>query len=232
MNKKRVLGILLFVFSLVILFWENNNLITGDVVGESFSFSFVNIIGLVLLGVSLLIFAHKKTLDAIIIPTGGSKEEDLERAKIGKREKAKYYVISGERGSKPLPKSSWKTIYGELRRYGIKPSQMKVEGKSANTLENAIFSLKKLQGMKDIGIVSYPKHLERFKFIINKLRGEGDIPKDMKITYIPTDETIKQKIYGNLSLLRERYCLRHGIKESEKHRTGKFESFIKKIIGG
>lgn len=232
MDKKRMLGILLLGFSLIVLFWENNFVITGNVVGDSFSFSFVNVVGFVLLFISLLILASKKTLDAIIIPTGGSKEEDLERAKKGKKEKAKYYVLSGDGGSNPLPESSWKTIYDELRRCSIKPSQMKVEGKSTNTLENAIFSLKKLQGMKDIGIVSYPKHLERFKLIINKLREEKYLTKDMKITYIPTEETIKQKIYGHLALLKERYRLRNGIKESEKHRIGKFENFLKKIIGG
>ena len=83
MNKKQVLGILLFVFSLIFLFWENNNLITGNVVGESFSFSIMNLIGFVLLiGSFVLLISGKKTLDYLVIPGGENdwKEGRLDRA--------------------------------------------------------------------------------------------------------------------------------------------------------
>jgi len=206
--------------------------ITGNIIKEYFQGDFLSlhIIGLVFLLVSFLILSSRKTLDAIIVSTGDEKS-DIERPKKASKQKAKYYVISGEIDkTRPIKEQQTATIYRELRKQGIKPSQVKIEGKSGDTLENALYSLKKLKGMKNIGIVSYPQHLKRFKYIINKAQEENLIPNNLNITYIPTKETSKDKIYGFLGLLKEKYRLRHGIEEAKKHKTGWVGNSLKKVL--
>ena len=215
MIKDKKLGVFLLVVSLILLLIGFNVKITGQTIGGGNFFSLFKILGISLFFISLLMLASKRTLDAIIIPLGPSYKEDIERTKRALKEYekkgTKYFVISGEKG-KPKLKESQSNIYKELRKYGIKPSQMKIEGKSKNTLENVIYSLKKLKGVKDIGIVSYPKHHERFEYIINKAKKEGIIPGNIRIHKIKTKQTPKEWIYGTLANIKERYRLRKGIK--------------------
>ena len=229
---KKQIGLITLLFSIALLSVGVKG-ITGNVVAEYFQgrFLFGHFFGLILLFISIFLLTSKKSLDAIIIPTAGEKEEDLERTRRVKKVKTKYYLISGEREEdKPFKETSRATIYKELRKYGIKPSQMKIEGKSGDTLENTLYSLKKLKGMKNIGVVSYPQHLKRFEHIINKAKEENLIPNNLKVTFIPTDETSKEKIYGSLGLLKEKYRLRYGITEGKKHKTGWVGNSIKKIL--
>jgi len=206
--------------------------ITGNIIVEYFKGGFLSlrVIGLVLLFISTLILTSKKSLDAIIISTGDEKT-DIERPKKASKQKTKCYVISGEIDkTKPIKDQQTATIYRELRKYGIKPSQIKIEGESGDTLENTLYSLKKLKGMKNIGIVSYPQHLKRFKYIINKAKEENLVPHNLKVSYIPTKETPKDKMYGFLGLLKEKYRLRHGIIEAKEHKTGWVGNSIKKAL--
>jgi len=232
--KKRLIGILLLVCSVVLMFFGFDFNITGNFVKNYFegNFIFIHILGFVFLFVSVILLTSRKTLDAIIIPTGGETKEDIERASRAGKEKikVKYFIISGGRGANPLPESERANIYRELRRHGIKPSQIKIEGKSSDTLENVIYSLKKFKDFKKIGIVSYPQHLNRFEYIINKAKEEGIINKDVEIEKIPTKQTAKQFIYGILGNVKERYRLRYGIRKAEEGGVGKFENFIKKLI--
>lgn len=233
-----------FVFlGLAILIISLGNLsITGNVVKENFD-SFVSlnfiIIGFLLAGI--LVFTTKKSLDAIIVPTSGEPEEDLERARRALEEETDYYLISGHLNKgEPIGKQSSATIYRglreteEMRKYGVNPkvkaSKIHIEGKSRDTLENALYSFSKLKGKKVVGIVSYPLHLKRFKEIIDKAKEENRISKDIKIVYLPTKETFNEKLYGILGLVKEKYRLRHGIKEAQKHKTGWFGNLIKKIV--
>ncbi len=206
---------------------------TGNIIKDYFQSNFLSLhlLGFVFLLASILIFVSKKSLDAIIIPTAGYKEENLERTKRIKKEKTNYYLISGKKEEdKPFKETSRATIYKELRKYGIKPSKIKVEGKSGDTLENTLYSLRKLKSMKKIGIVSYPQHLKRFEYIINKAKEENLIHPKLKVTYIPTNETSKEKVYGFLGLLKEKYRLRQGIEKAEEHKTGWFGNSIKKVL--
>lgn len=229
---KKQIGIITLLFSITFLGIGIQG-ITGNIITEYFQGDFLSlhIIGLILLFISIFIFTSRKSLDAIIIPTAGYKEEDLERTKRTEKVKTKYYLISGEKEEdKPFKETSRATIYKELRKYGIKPSQIKIEGESGDTLENILFSLKKLKDMKEIGIVSYPQHLKRFEYIINKAKEENLIPYDLRVTYLPTKEKSKEKIYGSLGLLKEKYRLRHSIKEAKKHKTGWLGNSIKKVL--
>ncbi len=234
--NKRLIWFLLLIMSLTAIFWKVNLNFTGSFIANYFSKpALIHVFGLIFLFISLILLMSRKSLDAIIIPIGADIKEDIERAQRAgeyseKEGKTKYFVISGRRGTAPLPKSARYAIYKELRRHGIKPSEMKIEGKSKDTLENAIYSLKKLKGAKEIGIVSYPQHLKRIEYIINKAKEEGIIDKELKIEKIPTKQTVNELFYGIIANLKEKYRLRHGIKEAEEHPTGKFGQFIKELI--
>jgi len=229
--NKRIFGLFLFITSLTILFYKINFNLTGNLIRNYFQEStLIHILGFSLLFVSLILFLYRKNLDAVIIPTGPSIDEGFERAhKTGeyyeKGNKIKYFVISGED-----KKHSSNTIYRELRRHNIKSSKIKIENKSHDTLENVIYSMKKLKNAKRIGIVSYPQHLNRFEYIIKKAKEEGIIDKNIKIEKIPIKQNANEFFYGIIANLKERYRLRHGIKEAERHKTGKFGQFIKKLI--
>jgi uncharacterized SAM-binding protein YcdF (DUF218 family) len=181
-------------------------------------FNIINIptiLGFIFLIGSFATSISRKNLDAIIIPTGPSFEECRERTiraiKEYRGKDTKYFVISGEKGKPKLRESQRYGIYKELRKHNIKPSQMIIEGKSSDTLENALYSLTKLKKMENIGIVSYPKHLERFKYIIDKAKNEKLIPANITIEYIPTKQTFIEWIYGTLANIKEKYRLKKGI---------------------
>jgi len=234
MNKK-IFGFLLLLISLAMLFYDMKSNFTGNFIGSYFQENnLIHIFGFSLLFVSLILFLYRKNLDAVIIPTGPSINDGFERAhKTGeyyeKGSKIKYFVISGE-GEKHSSEVQRDTIYRELRRHNIKSSKIKIEDKSHDTLENVIYSLKKLKNAKRIGIVSYPQHLNRFEYIIKKAKEEGIIDKNIKIEKIPTRQNVNEFFYGIIANLKERYRLRHGIKEADKNKTGKFGQFIKKLI--
>lgn len=229
---KKQIGVITLLLSIIFLSTGIKG-ITGNIIKEYFQETFLHLhfVGLILLFISIFLFISKKSLDAIIIPTAGRKEEDLERTKRAEKEKTEYYLISGEKEKdKQLKETSRAVIYKELRKYGIKPSQIKIEGKSGDTLENILYSLKKLKAVKKIGIASYPGHLKRFKYIINKAKDEGIIPADLKVTYFPTKETLNEKAYGLLALLKEKYKLRQGINKAKEHKTGWLGNSIKKVL--
>lgn len=229
---KRKIGIIVLIFSLVLLIWGVNFDLTGNFVKEYFKggFELVHIFGLMLFLVGMILFAQRTSLDAVIIPTGGN-EKNIQRAKKGAEEKGKYYLISGYiEKDKPIKESQTATIYTELRKYGVKPSEIKIENMAKDSLDNIIYSMNKLKGLKKIGIVSYPEHLKRFEYIINKAKKEGIIDKDIEIVEIPTEENMKEKMYGILANIKEKYRLRKGIENAKKNKTGVIGTMIKKIV--
>lgn len=169
-------------------------------------------------------------MDEIIVPTG-DETSDIDRPKAASKVKADYFLISGYiDNNRPIKNQQTATIYRELRKKGITPEHMKIEGKSHDSLENALYSFEKLEGMKNIGISSYPMHLKRYKEIVKEMKKEGMISKDVHVTYIPTKESFNEKVYGILGLIKEKYRLRHGIKEAQKNKTGWFGNLIKKVV--
>lgn len=189
--------------------------ITGATIGTLQSFSYLHIIGFAFFLISILIFASKQTLDVIIIPTGPSYEIDKERTEKAleeyKKEKGSVFMITG-RIDEPKRNSQVYKIYQHLRNSGLKPSQMIVEGKSRNTIENVLFSLEKLKkkGAKDIGIASNPSHLDRFEYVIQKSKEEGIVNENFRVHRLETPENLREKIYGFLADMKTRYKLRKG----------------------
>ena len=193
---------------------------TGGVIGVNSEISYFYLISIGFFLASVLIFATRQTLDAIMVPTGPSYKIDQERAnkavKEGKGKKDQIYLISGriDKDEKESAKDSQVYgIYKRLREYGIKPVNIKIEGRSKNTLENVLFSLEKLKkmGAKDVGIASNPAHLDRFEYFIKKAKEKGIIGKDFRIHRLETSESLKQKGYEVLAQIKNRYRLRHGL---------------------
>lgn len=207
--------------------------LTGAFVGISyFKNSFPFLFGLVLLFVSVFLFLHKVSLDAIIIPTAPSKEIAKRRAERASRERNNQmiYVISGAKEKGNLNETQRYVIYKELRRHGIKPGEIVLEKKSENTIENLMDSLEllKKKGARKIGISSNPSHLDRFETILHKAKKEGLVDKGIEIYRLRTEESFGESIYGFFAKLLNQYKLREGIKNSKKYET---PNLIKDIGG-
>lgn len=235
MRHRTEKGSFFLIISIIFLLFSFTPTMTGAAIGTLQSFSYLHIIGFAFFLISILIFATRQTLDAIIIPTGPSFEEDEERTERAVKEGTKlkdkgYYVISGEKGLQELKHGQRYNIYKELRKSGIKPSQMIVEGDSRNTLENAVYSLRKLKDrdVRDVGIVSYPGHLDRFKDIIKQAQKEGIVDSKFKIHRIETDETLREKFYEFIHNIFRRYELKGGIKKALEAKL--VPSRIKRIV--
>lgn len=245
MGIKRGIGFVLFLIAIGFIFAGTFS-VTGNIISQRYPILTVNIIGVFLLLISLLLMTSKKSLEAIVIPTG-EKSENNERARVGldyyskKGNPENYFIITGGRYGMRDPKRE--EIYKELRGAGytgktgegpeIKPSQMIVESHSRDTLDNVIYSLKKLRpGTRQIDFVSYPLHLSRIKLIMKKAKKEGLAPDWLKVKYVPTSQNVFEFFYGIIGLIEERYRLRHGIREAQKHSPGKFGNLVKRLLGG
>lgn len=243
MKKRKALGFFFFTISFSTFLLQSFRM-TGDFVGTGNGFSALGLASVVLMFVSLLLLTSKESLEAIVVPTGGSPKENKERASTSrhyKTERNQYFVVSGGRGNRPLNESERANIYRELRqsealkKHGrappVKPSQMTIEGNSRDTVENVLYSVEKIRpGTKKITFVSYPLHLKRFEMVFEKAKEEGLVPKDLRADYVPTDQNIQEIVYGTLALIKERWRLRNGIKEAEKHKTGKLGNLIKRVL--
>lgn len=240
MLKKKLLALVLFIFGIKLILLFGVFSITGGIITEESDLisSVFSFIGIILVIFSFVLFVSRHGLDALIIPTGPSHEEDIERTKRAYREHKEhgkdYFVISGELGDKKLSESQRADIYRELRKHGVKPSQISIEGKSRNTVENMIYSLEKIKerGGREVGISSYPGHLDRFKDIFERARDEGIVDENFHLHRLPTrtrkNQSAKESIYETLSGILHRYKMRHGIKEALKSEDESIIKYLKK----
>jgi len=174
MNKKRVLGILLLFFSLVILFWENNNLITGNAVGGSFSFSVVNILGFVLfVGSFILFISGKKTLDKLVIPGG---EDDWKKGRLDR-------TLAEKKSGRKIEKMYW------------------MKGKDSE--EDILLLGEKTKPGERIGFVTFPLHYLEYRELIKKAQRDGKFPKRVKTENLATGQGLKEWVYGTIGLTEE-----------------------------
>lgn len=205
-------GIFFLLLAFLFLLISFNPKISGGVIGVSTDFSLSFIAGLVFFIFAIIIFASRQALDAIIIPTG-TLEADILRAETAEKEKSRlksggWYVISGyypHGDIKGTRESQDYRIYKHLREHGIIPREMIVEGRAHDTLENTIYSLKKIKQKAekkgrtetlDIGITTYHGHFKRFKDFYEKAVKKGMIGKgDFRLHEIPTPETEEDRKY-------------------------------------
>ena len=246
--RKNKIGVIFLIISLVFLLVPTSLTITGNVIAENFDaqFNLMYFLSLIFFIFSFIVFVSKQSLDAIIVPTSSSHEEDIERADKSAREKSKlkdhgYFIISGyigrsEEGSGLYKGSQTQDIYEELRKQGIDPRKIKIEPQARNTIENVVYSLKRIKkrGGRDVGIVSYPGHLRRFEDIIKRAKEEEIVDKDFRIHRIPTryKEKTGEKVYEALSRVLQRYKLRHGVEEALKSEDDPVVKTIKRIKRG
>lgn len=237
MNPKTK-GTVLFVLALSFMILGNTNFITGNIVGggAGFNISWLTYIGIVFL-IASLVSSTKKSIDVIIIPSGGSDEINIRRAK-------KAYSVGGDKAHYSISglynneEGEVGTIEAYLRGRGVK-GIISEDRQARDTLENAVYSIIPHEGIERVGVVSNPSQIERIKYILKKAKEDGTLKRDVNITYIPTSETLKEKIYGWLASIKEKYRLRRGVKEeAEKIRRGEkrkkswLTNLFKKIFGG
>jgi uncharacterized SAM-binding protein YcdF (DUF218 family) len=242
MRHKHKKGFFFLIISAIFLLISFKPTIIGAVVGISSEFSYSYIISIVFFLASVLIFASRQTLDAIMIPTGDYEtdkqrtdraiQEDKDVKEGHPKKSHQVYLISG-RIDKPIKTSQVNEIYKRLRSYGIKPKNIRIEGKSKNTLENVLFSLEKLKkmGVHDVGIASYPTHLDRFEDLIKEAKKEGIIYKNFRVHRLETPENLKQKLYGIIHQAVYRYELAHGgLKNVGESRLQQIKRKLTRII--
>lgn len=80
MFKEVKYGIYFFVIGLFILIFFNSFSITGNVIfKENSYFSIKSIIGIIFISLSFIFFMSRKSLDAIVIPTGAGEWDSSEK---------------------------------------------------------------------------------------------------------------------------------------------------------
>jgi len=178
--------------------------ITGNFISDSFDFkfSYFSYGGIIFILLSYLIFMSRQKLDAIVIPRGGgewdSKEEmysqDEERTKKALRRKRRlnekgYFVVSGlKKEGEETPEGQSKSIERYLTNHGVSSEKIIIEGKSHDTLENVLYTLKKIKEKEikehgktqkpiRVAFVSYPEHLKRFEDFENQAVKDGFFEK-------------------------------------------------------
>jgi hypothetical protein len=220
----KVIGIIFLFLGIGMNILHLNKQITGFVINETMLYSAHFYLGfLLILGGIILILTSRTYLDAIIVPTEASTSRIRNKARVAseayKDRHARVIVASG--GAMPYMGPKYKheahVVYEELRKAGILPGEIRVDGTSRDNLENILHSLKKLEGKgaKDIGIVSYPAHLDRFDKIINKAKKEGIISKEVHFHRIETDQTLTETLWEIPARILTNYQLRKGIRSAK-----------------
>ena len=221
MKHKKKWGLLFLFLSVAFFLVSFNTQLSGGAIGINTNISLSFIGGLVFFILALAIFVSRQSLESIIIPTG-TLDTDVLRTDTAVREKRKlkktgYFVISGyypHGDLEGIRKSQDYRIYKHLREQEppIIPAEMMVEGQAHDTLENTLYSLKKIRqradkegrtGTLDVGIVTYHGHFKRFLDFYEKAVEEGMIKReDFRLHEIPTEETEEDRKY-EANLLRK-----------------------------
>jgi len=173
MNKKRVFGILLLAFSLIILSLENNIVITGNAIGDGFSFSFVNLIGFVLLIGSVILLISNKTLDYLVIPGG---EDDWKKGRLDR-------ALEEKNKGRKIKQMYW------------------MKGKDSE--EDILLLGEKVKSGERIGFDTFPLHYLEYRELIKKAQRDGKFPKKVRTENLATGQGPKEWVYGLLGLSEE-----------------------------
>lgn len=145
----------------------------------------------------------EQKVKAIVIPTGGKVQEDLQRAKraINYNERMGLnapYVVSGigpdiniALGHLPYEEREL-DFHPELYDFMIENTNgiFGLDSLSVNSVQNILNTFgEDVEGV--YMLVSYPLHLKRFKRIINRAKENGKISQDVEIIGIPTKQSVK-----------------------------------------
>lgn len=100
-------------------------------------------------------------------------------------------------------------IYKHLRDQDIIPSQMMIAG-GANSVGNMLYALPKISnkisgnGSFEIGIASYPLHLDRFEQIIKKQTSLGNLRPIYNIHRLETKQDFFEWGYEKLHIIKDK----------------------------
>lgn len=232
---KNKIALLLFLIGSGIISSRFYVVTTGNLIGGFGEFSYLTFMGLIFIMGSFALFISRKSLDLIVVPTAGYHQQNIQRVESAERNLKSlkdngYVVISGmyEKGSpKKIRESPTYEIYKHLRSHGVVPRNMILEGRSHDTEENLLYTLKKAKQIMnktgkekpiDIGFVSNPDHLKRFEDFYKEAMIKGLIDHgDFRFHKIPTSETSEERAYELHPVVR----LLHHYKLSA---MGRFES--------
>ena len=231
----------------VFLFLSVDGTLTGAVTGPSVKITdnLFFVFSQVFFVVSLILFVVNKSLESLVIPTGNF-EADQKRLRtamtdyLDRKGPKPYVLVSGaiqrdERG-RAKRNSEQYSIYKELRgRYGLKPSDFIIEGKSKDTLENFLYSVKKLKRKKinRMKIATNPTQYWRFKLFEEEAKREGLVDSSFELEPIYTSESIKEFIYGVLAYVKDYIRIKSAgsLEKARRKKTGSFGSFLKNVLG-
>ena len=196
--RRKIIYLVFFIVSLVLIFWNIEFSFTGNVVrgyfnGES---SFWHLLGIVFFIVSIFLLNVKKQgLEYLVIPTGWEEDripkarEELDKGAIDK------IIITGHVDRGKVKGSHREKIYKAMREYGVKPSKMGIlDGIDS---EEDILYLGKMVNKGDcINFDTFPLHYQEYKTLIDKAKRDDKFPKGVKIRNAKTKQGIKEVFYG------------------------------------
>ena len=153
-------------------------------------------------------------IEAIVIPTGRGAKEDLERARRAMdycREKGlpMRYLISGlgpdsdrviSQGESSLGLDFHQELYDFMLKnckgiFGWDTNSTDSAGNIKNSFPDGVSG--------EYAIVSYPLHLARLKRIFKRAVERGEASKDVSLIYVPTGQSLRQTVYGAMSLIKD-----------------------------
>jgi len=150
-----------------------------------------------------------------------------------------YILVSGyidrDEQGRPKKESQQSLIYKELRKtYKISPSDMLIEGKSKDTLENFLYTIEKLnkKGINHMKIATNPTQYWRFKLFEKEAKREGIIESSFKVDPLYTNESLSEFAYGVLAYIKDYIRVKSAgsLEEARNKKTGKFGNLVKKFI--
>jgi hypothetical protein len=160
-------------------------------------------------------------LRGIIIPSGSSAEEDIERAERAMKYNEETgsnapYIVSGigpDINSALKGREGNHDFHPELWNY-LDKNVHGFFGVDMNSLDSIGNILNSLEGLNSgpYAIVSYPEHLKRLRRIADSLKRKGKISKNIKIVYVETipeeNQTFRQKVYETFANTKTHFKLR------------------------
>ncbi|MBU0760836.1 MAG: glycosyltransferase [Nanoarchaeota archaeon] len=223
---KQPIGIILIIIGMVLLVNQISQKINLSPPDKTTYFPYI--LGIAFLFIGMLILTSRKTLDAIIILGNPSEETVKKRTKRALEAKAEkggdstVFLITGGKtsGLDKKAHSEAQLIYKELRKANVRPVDIRAETRSNDTIENLVNVLKKVDGT-EIGVVSYPGHLDRVNEIVERGKEAGLFDKRIHLYRLETKATTKDRLYGPIARLLTKYKLRRVLKN-------KGEGFLEK----
>jgi len=242
MKKIHLFGLLIgFIFLLLSI----KITFTGAIIGTNIEISNILflVISLTFVIGSIILYVANRSLESLVIPTGtlesDQKRIDAVMKSYNHTKDKPYILVSGyidrDEQGRPKKESQQSLIYKELRKtYKISPSDMLIEGKSKDTLENFLYTIEKLnkKGINHMKIATNPTQYWRFKLFEKEAKREGIIESSFKVDPLYTNESLSEFAYGVLAYIKDYIRVKSAgsLEEARNKKTGKFGNLVKKFI--